>query len=271
VGVDGWISLVQRQDNYNGHKFTYEWADGKVGGKLLAATCLIARKDLGAPIEHTEFMEECYRDTEPWKKWPRRMLTHKVFIQCARYAFGFGGVYDQDEAERIIEAELRPAEGGGFRTEIQMPQRQQTISSGQAAAVVQDAVNVTNSAESVAVEETAAVLNDVFPSNEESVPDDGKPKDYGFGAPPLGASTEAAEQPAEDLFAAKVELAPAHEQAVKRSIGKGKAGRIRAICTTKKTRTDADFDELKQAWNIEHLEDFPESRYKDLENWAEGK
>ena len=25
-------------------------------------------------------------------------------IQCARLAFGFGGIYDQDEAERIVEA-----------------------------------------------------------------------------------------------------------------------------------------------------------------------
>jgi hypothetical protein len=32
------------------------------------------------------------------------MLRHKAMIQCARIAFGFGGIYDQDEAERIIEA-----------------------------------------------------------------------------------------------------------------------------------------------------------------------
>jgi len=31
------------------------------------------------------------------------MLRHKAMIQCARLAFGFAGIYDQDEAERIAE------------------------------------------------------------------------------------------------------------------------------------------------------------------------
>ena len=31
------------------------------------------------------------------------MLRHKAMIQCARLAFGFGGIFDQDEADRIIE------------------------------------------------------------------------------------------------------------------------------------------------------------------------
>jgi hypothetical protein len=33
------------------------------------------------------------------------MLRHKAMIQCARMAFGFGGIFDQDEAERIVEAD----------------------------------------------------------------------------------------------------------------------------------------------------------------------
>jgi hypothetical protein len=33
------------------------------------------------------------------------MLRHKSLIQCARIAFGFVGIYDQDEAERIIEGQ----------------------------------------------------------------------------------------------------------------------------------------------------------------------
>jgi hypothetical protein len=31
------------------------------------------------------------------------MLRHKALIQCARYAFGFSGIIEQDEAERIID------------------------------------------------------------------------------------------------------------------------------------------------------------------------
>jgi hypothetical protein len=40
----------------------------------------------------------------PWATHPKRMLRHKAMIQCARIAFSFAGIYDQDEAERIIEA-----------------------------------------------------------------------------------------------------------------------------------------------------------------------
>jgi hypothetical protein len=33
------------------------------------------------------------------------MLRHKVTIQAARLAFGYVGIYDEDEAQRIIEGE----------------------------------------------------------------------------------------------------------------------------------------------------------------------
>jgi TRAP-type uncharacterized transport system substrate-binding protein len=33
------------------------------------------------------------------------MLRHKTLIQGARIAFGFAGIYDEDEAKRIIEAD----------------------------------------------------------------------------------------------------------------------------------------------------------------------
>jgi hypothetical protein len=37
------------------------------------------------------------------------MLRHKAMIQCARLAFGFVGIYDQDEAERIVVDVTPPA------------------------------------------------------------------------------------------------------------------------------------------------------------------
>ncbi len=40
---------------------------------------------------------------------PQRMLRHKAMIQCARIAFGYGGIYDQDEGEKILENEKREA------------------------------------------------------------------------------------------------------------------------------------------------------------------
>ena len=34
------------------------------------------------------------------------MLRHKAMIQCARMAFGFGGISDEDDAERIREKDI---------------------------------------------------------------------------------------------------------------------------------------------------------------------
>lgn len=282
VGIDGWISLVQRQKNYNGHKFVYVWENDKVGGKLLAATCFIFRKDLSEPIEHTEFSEECNRDTEPWKKWPRRMLTHKAFIQCARYAFGLGGVYDQDEAERIIEAELKPMEGGGFRSEIQMPKRTEQITAGTTQAIIMPNITysgVTGNTVTLTVTEpvtfggTSTLPTDVQIIDAEPE-DDSQPKDYGFGATPAAAeeATQAVDVPTgEDLFDAKPEEIKPAAATGKATIGAGRAKRIRAIAFSKKTRTEEDYKELMAAFKIMDLADYPMSRHKELENWAEGK
>jgi hypothetical protein len=40
--------------------------------------------------------------------WPKRMHRHKSLIQGARVAFGFAGIYDEDEAHRIIEEKPFP-------------------------------------------------------------------------------------------------------------------------------------------------------------------
>lgn len=34
------------------------------------------------------------------------MLRHKALIQCARVAFGFSGIYDEDEARRIDDCHI---------------------------------------------------------------------------------------------------------------------------------------------------------------------
>jgi hypothetical protein len=71
-----------------------------------AITAIIYRKDRSHPIRITEWMKECARSTEPWRQSPLRMLRHKALIQCARVAFGFAGIYDPDEAERIRDIEV---------------------------------------------------------------------------------------------------------------------------------------------------------------------
>lgn len=100
VGVDGWSRILNENPQFDGIEF--ELDNEK-------CTCKIYRKDRSRPIMVTEYFEECYRDNSPaWKSHPKRMLRHKAMIQCARLAFGFTGIYDQDEAERIVENEKSP-------------------------------------------------------------------------------------------------------------------------------------------------------------------
>jgi phage recombination protein Bet len=108
VSIDGWITIVQRRPEYNGVRQVEKFGEK---GKIEAVTTFIYRKDQEHPTEVTEYFEECERGTDPWKKWPVRMLRHKSYIQCARYAFGLAGIYDEDEAERIIEGEVVQATG----------------------------------------------------------------------------------------------------------------------------------------------------------------
>lgn len=94
VGVDGWINLAQRRPEFDGMEFEY----GKdAEGNIESCTCIIYRKDRTRPIIVTEFMEECRRNTDPWKSHPRRLIRHKAVIQAIRYAFGFSGIKDEDE------------------------------------------------------------------------------------------------------------------------------------------------------------------------------
>lgn len=98
VGVDGWSRIINSHPQFDGIDFEQDEA---------SCTCTIHRKDRGHPIRVTEYMVECKRPVGPWQSHPYRMLRHKALIQCARLAFGFVGIFDQDEAERIIEAEVR--------------------------------------------------------------------------------------------------------------------------------------------------------------------
>lgn len=98
VPIDGWTNIINSNPALDGIEFEDHHDDQ---GKLTAITCRIWRKDRAKPIMVTEYMAECYRQTDTWKTWPHRMLRHKALIQCARYAFGLAGIVDPDEAERV--------------------------------------------------------------------------------------------------------------------------------------------------------------------------
>jgi phage recombination protein Bet len=102
VGVDGWSRIINSNPQFDG----MEYVDGPDDKGFPAwIECIIYRKDRAHPVRAREYMVEVNRGTAPWKSHPRRMLRHKATIQCARLAFGFVGIHDPDEAERIIEAD----------------------------------------------------------------------------------------------------------------------------------------------------------------------
>lgn len=125
VSVDGWSRIVNENPAYDGVDFTYseEMVETGKGGKKAHAwiECALYRKDRAHPTRVREYIDEVYREPiivnrkngngtyevqTPWQTHTKRLHRHKTFIQSARIAFGFAGIYDQDEAERIIEAEV---------------------------------------------------------------------------------------------------------------------------------------------------------------------
>lgn len=99
VGVDGWSRIINENQMFDGLDFTQDDE---------SCTCIIYRKDRSHPIKVTEYRSECDRKSGPWASHPKRMLRHKSLIQCARLAFGYVGIYDEDEAERITEKDITP-------------------------------------------------------------------------------------------------------------------------------------------------------------------
>lgn len=103
VSIDGWLKVINTHPQFDGMEFDDKLNDN---GGLMAITCRIYRKDRGRATEVTEYLSECQGNSEPWKKWPVRMLRHKATIQCARYAFGLSGIIDEDEADRYRSANV---------------------------------------------------------------------------------------------------------------------------------------------------------------------
>ena len=108
VGVDGWSRIINTHEQFDGMEFDQDEE---------SCTCRMFRKDRGHHIAITEYMSECKRNVGPWQSHPKRMLRHKAMIQCARLAFGYVGIYDADEAERIIIEKDITAEGETLKEE----------------------------------------------------------------------------------------------------------------------------------------------------------
>lgn len=98
VSVDGWMNMMNHHPNFNGIEFT---ENDSAEGKPISVTATLHLKNANHPVIVTEYFEECFRPTEPWRQMPRRMLRHKAVAQVVRVGFGFSGIYDQDEATDI--------------------------------------------------------------------------------------------------------------------------------------------------------------------------
>lgn len=119
VGIDGWSRIVNDHPQSDGFEFREsEKIVTPEGGKPCPEwmEIVIYRKDRSHPIIVREYIDEVYRPpfkkddgrviNGPWQTHTKRFFRHKVFVQGARIAYGFGGIYDEDEAQRVIDAEV---------------------------------------------------------------------------------------------------------------------------------------------------------------------
>lgn len=111
VPIDGWLKIIHRHPDYAGMETRY--CEDMVTPASSAKRCpewiettIYHKSTPDRPTVHREWIDEMYRDTGPWNTTTKRMLEWKSIIQTGRKAFGLGGIYDEDEAERINEGEV---------------------------------------------------------------------------------------------------------------------------------------------------------------------
>jgi phage recombination protein Bet len=129
VGIDGWARIINEQPTLDGIEFEYAESTTNASGKEVPdwCECVIYRKDRDKAVRVREYFDEVRRNTGPWGSHPRRMLRHKALIQCARVAFGFVGIHDEDEARRIIDAEAVPPPALTSTVKRRLPEPRPTI------------------------------------------------------------------------------------------------------------------------------------------------
>ncbi len=103
VSLDGWARIVRSQPDFDGMGFRFSETavsvPGYPGELPEYVECSMRLKGVADPVVIQEYMVECFQDRSPvWKKWPRRMLRTRAFIQCARLAFSLTGLYDENDA-----------------------------------------------------------------------------------------------------------------------------------------------------------------------------
>lgn len=100
VGIDGWLKILNGQASLDGFEFA-EHNDADF--RPISKTVHIFIKGRTRPVQVTEYLTECYRDTPLWNQMPHRMLRHRVIIQGIRVAFGISGIMDPEDAASMTE------------------------------------------------------------------------------------------------------------------------------------------------------------------------
>ncbi|ACG60400.1 phage recombination protein Bet [Iodobacter phage PhiPLPE] len=114
IGVDGWLRIINDHPAFDGMEISYSDVFATMpSAKKAPEWCevKIFRKDRTRPTVIREYLDEVYQNQRgsyagPWQTHTKRFLRHKTIIQCGRAAFGFSGVYDADEADRILEKDI---------------------------------------------------------------------------------------------------------------------------------------------------------------------
>lgn len=136
IGVDGWARIVNEHPMCDGFEFSYAEDLTKFENKSvpLWMEVRVYRKDRARPVIVREYFDEVVRaGMQPWKSHPNRMLRHKTFVQGARLAFGFAGVFDEDEAQRVVERDMGAAQE---ERPVVQPQSRSAVQRTQASQVV---------------------------------------------------------------------------------------------------------------------------------------
>ena len=115
IGIDGWSRIINANSQFDGIEFRQSEEIIEIVGAQKCPVwieCVIYRKDRNHPTVVREYLDEVYRApfkagmSGPWQTHTKRFLRHKAMIQCARIAFGYVGIYDQDEGERILDSNI---------------------------------------------------------------------------------------------------------------------------------------------------------------------
>lgn len=119
ISVDGWVCIMNSYQESDGIEFGYPdeliQFDEDMKPCHPWIECTVHRKDREHAIRVREYLDELYRPAVikngkkfpgPWQTCPKRMLRHKSQIQAIRISYGLSGLFEPDEAERLLETQM---------------------------------------------------------------------------------------------------------------------------------------------------------------------